>query len=660
MTPRKLRSTRRLPQAHRIPLEVQSAGLGREPGVAIKHDLDPTDANTNSVCPEPAGHARIEAVENSLDGDPAALTSSHVRVLLVGGDAEDAAAIRAQLEQARSMNFEVTYAERLAQAITLPEARDADVMLLHVGEADLPRLASLTQARLSAPLIPVVVISDVDDEVVALRALQNGSRGYLLKSELNPRLLLTTLGAALESHRMVLQLNNARERARHLATHDQLTGLANRSLFHDRLSQAVSAARRGRQRLAVLFMDLDGFKTINDTLGHAVGDGLLRGIARRLGSCLRETDTAARLGGDEFAVLLTNLSNELDAATVARKLVHVLSQPIQFRRQSTSIRASIGIATFPRDASDLEELLKKSDTAMYHAKEQGGNRFEFYTRDMNAVIQRRVALEDRLRNALEEQQFLVHYQPQFDLTRGRIFGAEALLRWQHPELGLVSPSHFLPIAEETGLIVSIGDWILRVACEQNARWNRSGHRGLRVSVNVSSQQFLEAGFADVVRRALEESGLPPVSLELEITESSLLRDVEITVNTLRHLKDLGVRLSIDDFGTGYSALAYLKRLPIDVLKIDQSFVQTLTTDPADATITEAIIQLATGLNLTTIAEGVETLEQLLLLGSYGCSRMQGFLFGKPVPAETFEQWLHDPPFQWVQGGDEEQAKDLEA
>jgi predicted signal transduction protein with EAL and GGDEF domain len=616
MTPRKLRSTRRLPQAHRIPLEVQSAGLGREPGVAIKHDLDPTDANTNSVCPEPAGHARIEAVENSLDGDPAALTSSHVRVLLVGGDAEDAAAIRAQLEQARSMNFEVTYAERLAQAITLPEARDADVMLLHVGEADLPRLASLTQARLSAPLIPVVVISDVDDEVVALRALQNGSRGYLLKSELNPRLLLTTLGAALESHRMVLQLNNARERARHLATHDQLTGLANRSLFHDRLSQAVSAARRGRQRLAVLFMDLDGFKTINDTLGHAVGDGLLRGIARRLGSCLRETDTAARLG--------------------------------------------IGIATFPRDASDLEELLKKSDTAMYHAKEQGGNRFEFYTRDMNAVIQRRVALEDRLRNALEEQQFLVHYQPQFDLTRGRIFGAEALLRWQHPELGLVSPSHFLPIAEETGLIVSIGDWILRVACEQNARWNRSGHRGLRVSVNVSSQQFLEAGFADVVRRALEESGLPPVSLELEITESSLLRDVEITVNTLRHLKDLGVRLSIDDFGTGYSALAYLKRLPIDVLKIDQSFVQTLTTDPADATITEAIIQLATGLNLTTIAEGVETLEQLLLLGSYGCSRMQGFLFGKPVPAETFEQWLHDPPFQWVQGGDEEQAKDLEA
>ena len=594
-----------------------------------------------------------------MNGEPAALTSSQVRVLLVGGSAEDAAALRGQLDQSHSMNFEVTHAERLAQALTLPEVREADVMLLYVSEADIPQLASLTQARLSAPLIPVVVLSDVDDETIALRALQNGSRGYLLKSEVNPRLLLTTLGAALESHRTILQLNSARERARHLATHDQLTGLANRSLFHDRLSQAVSAARRGRQKLAVLFMDLDGFKTINDTLGHAVGDGLLRGIARRLGSCLRETDTAARLGGDEFAVLLTNLSNELDAATVARKLVHVLSQPIQFRRQSTSIRASVGIATFPRDASDPEELLKKSDTAMYHAKEQGGNRFEFYTQDMNAVIQRRVALEDRLRNALEEKQFLVHYQPQFDLTRGRIIGAEALLRWQHPELGLVSPSHFLPIAEETGLIVSIGDWILRGACEQNARWNRSGHRGLRVSVNVSSQQFLEVGFADVVRRALEESGLAPVSLELEITESSLLRDVEITVNTLRNLKDLGVRLAIDDFGTGYSALAYLKRLPIDVLKIDQSFVRALTTDPADATITEAIVQLATGLNLATIAEGVETLEQLLLLGSYGCSRMQGFLFGKPVPAEVFERWLHDPPFQWVQG-EAEQADAIEA
>jgi diguanylate cyclase (GGDEF)-like protein len=575
--------------------------------------------------------------------------SSHVRVLLVGGDAQDADSIAALLDASRSIAFELVAEPELSAGLARAEGRNVDVMLLCIDAADAPRLGQLAEVRMSAPLLPVVVLSDVDDESVALKALQSGARGYLVRSELNPRLLSTTLGAALESHRMILQLNTARERARHLATHDQLTGLANRSLFHDRLTQAVSSARRSRQKLAVLFVDLDGFKSINDTLGHAVGDGLLRGIARRIASCLRETDTAARLGGDEFAILLTNLATELDAATVARKLLATLGEPLQFRQQSTTIRCSVGIASFPRDAQDAEVLLKRSDTAMYHAKQRGGNRFDFYTEDMNAAIQRRVALEDRLRTALERREFLIHYQPQFDLTRGRIIGAEALLRWKHPELGLVSPGHFLPIAEETGLIVPLGDWILRSACEQNARWNKAGHRGLRVSVNVSSQQFLEPGLADVVKSALDESGLAPISLELEITESSLLRDVEITINTLRRLKDLGVRLAIDDFGTGYSSLAYLKRLPIDVLKIDQSFVAALTTDPADATITQTIVQLAAGLNLTTIAEGVETLEQLLLLGSYGCSRMQGFLFGKPAPAHVFEGWIDNPPFRWIQG-----------
>jgi diguanylate cyclase (GGDEF)-like protein len=586
--------------------------------------------------------------------------SAHVRVLFVGGGEADARQVRELLAASRSIAFELSHCADLTDALAHAESRNVDVMLLLLDESDAPRLGGLARARLSVPLLPIVVLSDVDDEAVALKALQNGARGYLVRSETSPRLLVTTLGAALESHRMILQLNTARERARHLATHDQLTGLANRSLFHDRLAQAVAAARRGRQKLAVLFVDLDGFKSINDTLGHAVGDGLLRGIARRIASCLRETDTAARLGGDEFAVLLTNLGNELDAATVARKIVAALGEPLQFRQQSTTIRCSIGIATFPRDAQDAEALLKRSDTAMYHAKQRGGGRFDFYTEDMNAAIQRRVALEDRLRTALDQNEFIVHYQPQFDLTRGRIIGAEALLRWKHPELGLVSPGHFLPIAEETGLIVPIGDWILRTACDQNARWNREGHRGLRVSVNVSSQQFLEPGLADVVKSALEQSGLAPISLELEITESSLLRDVEVTVNTLRRLKDLGVRLAIDDFGTGYSSLAYLKRLPIDVLKIDQSFVRALTTDPADATITQTIVQLAAGLNLTTIAEGVETLEQLLLLGSYGCSRMQGFLFGKPAPSEIFESWLDNPPFRWIQGERTEPAAAADA
>lgn len=587
-----------------------------------------------------------------MNEDPKTAETSRVRVLLVGLEADQAGHVRDLLATSNAMGFELEHAPSLSAALALPNADSVDVIMLYVREADLPRLSPLTQARMAAPLIPIVVLSDLDDEAIAIRALQNGARGYLVRSDTTARLLVTTLAAALESHRMILQLNTARERARHLATHDQLTGLANRTLFHDRLDQAISAARRGRHKLAVLFVDLDGFKAINDSLGHAVGDGLLRGLARRIAACLRETDTAGRLGGDEFAVLLTNLANEIDASTVAQKLLSSLSEPIQFREQSMSIQCSIGIATFPRDTSDAEELIKKADTAMYHAKERGGNVFDFYTEDMNAAAQRRAELEGRLRTALDEDQLVVHYQPQFDLTRGRIIGAEALLRWQHPELGLVSPAHFLPIAEETGLIVPIGDWILRKACQQNAAWNRHPDRNLRVSVNVSSRQFLEPGFLDVVRTALHETGLPAVSLELEITESSLLRDVEVTVNTLRTLKELGVRLAIDDFGTGYSALAYLKRLPIDVLKIDQSFVRALTTDPADATITETIVQLAAGLNLTTIAEGVETLEQLLLLGSYGCNRMQGYLFGKPVPAATFEQWLDNPPFRWMQGDGE--------
>jgi len=572
-----------------------------------------------------------------------------VRVLFIGPSEEDAAFVSDLLARSTAIRFDVTHAARLAEGLARSEAAPVDVLLLRVDASDLPRLASLTQARLSAPLLPVVVFSEVSDEATALRSLQAGARGFVVKSELNTRNLVTALGAALESHRMILQLNTARERARHLATHDQLTGLANRSLFHDRLTQALAAASRSRQRLAVLFIDLDDFKSINDSLGHAVGDGLLRSLSRRIAASLRETDTAARLGGDEFAVLLTHLASEIDAATVARKLLAVLSEPIHFRSQSTAIRCSIGIATFPRDTADPEDLLKRADTAMYHAKESGGGRFEFYTEEMNAAIQKRIALEVRMHTALDDGDFRLYYQPQFDLTRGRIIGAEALLRWQHPELGLVAPAHFLPIAEETGLIVPIGDWVLRTACEQSARWSREGHRGLRVSVNVSSQQFLEPDFAGVVRKALDASGLAPMSLELEITESSLLRDVNITVDTLRALKDLGVRLAIDDFGTGYSALAYLKRLPIDVLKIDQSFVRTLTTDPADATITETIVQLAAGLNLTTIAEGVETLEQLLLLGSYGCTRMQGYLFGKPVPPETFGLWLDNPPFRWMQG-----------
>jgi diguanylate cyclase (GGDEF)-like protein len=570
------------------------------------------------------------------------------RVLLLGGDESDLVRVRGDLAASRCTPYEVQHAPRLASAQDLLQAKELDVILLVLATSGPDLLAPLLSARLRAPEVPIVVLSELDDETLAHKALQSGARGYLTKVEANPRLLATTIGVALGSQRTIRQLNVARERARDLATCDQLTGLANRLLFNDRLFQAVASARRSRQTLAVIFLDLDGFKMINDSLGHAVGDGFLRGIAQRLMACLRETDTAARLGGDEFAVLLTQLTSELDAAEVAQKILESIRIPMVLRHRSFVTTASIGIATFPRDGLEPEDLVKKADTAMYQAKKRGRNRYEFFTEDMNAAIVRRAALETRLRTALEHGGLALHYQPQFDLRRGRIVGAEALVRWEHPELGLLMPAEFLPAAEDAGLMIAIGEWVLRAACRESAAW-QDAHPGFRVSVNVATQQFQEPGFVALVREALAESGLRPDCLELEITESTLVQDVEVMVNTLHALKQVGVSLSIDDFGTGYSALAYLKNLPIDALKIDQSFVRALTTDPADATLTQTIVRMAQGLNLVTVAEGVETPEQLLLLGSYGCHRMQGFLFGRPMPAQDLLRSISEPTFQWMRG-----------
>jgi diguanylate cyclase (GGDEF)-like protein len=571
-----------------------------------------------------------------------------VRVLLLGASEPAAARVRQLLADSAAMRFALTHAQDLEQMLARPEAPRFDVLLLCLTQSD---PAAVARARATAPALPLVALADAGDESAALSALQRGAHGYVVADELSTRSLVAAIATALENHRTILQLESARERARHLATHDSLTGLANRAQFADLLAQAMFRSGHTGETLAVLLIDLDRFKTINDSFGNAVGDGLLRSLSRRINECLRSSDLAARLGGDEFAVLLAPLASPNDTHATAHKLLAELSEPIHFRRQITSTRCSIGIALFPRDSRDAEQLIHKADTAMRHAKESGGNAFLEYREEMGAAVQKHLALEERMRAAIDEGGFVLHYQPVYDLTRNRIVGAEALLRWQHPELGLLAPGEFLPIAEETGLILPIGDWVLRAACEQHAHWIALGHRSLRMSVNVSPQQFLAGNLAETVRAALAASDLASGSLELEITESSLLRDVNAAVETLARLKDLGVRIAIDDFGTGYSALAYLKQLPIDSLKIDQSFVRSLTTDPADATITETIVKLAAGLNLTTIAEGVETFEQLLLLGSYGCKRMQGFLFGKPVPPDTFVTWLENPPFRWLQGGD---------
>ncbi len=570
-----------------------------------------------------------------------------VRVLLLGRDERAALALRQALESSGCTRFSVLWIARLTLAVENPEAKSAQLIVLDLGAE--PGFETLTQVRLRFPSVPVVAIGDSDDEALAMRVLATGAHAYLQRAEARPRLLATTLANALESHRTILQLGSTRERARHLASHDQLTGLANRLLFHDQLSRALAVARRSRHKVAVLYIDLDGFKNINDTLGHAVGDGLLRGIARQITSCLRESDSAARLGGDEFAVLLPNIQAERDAERVAEKLLAALNRPIPLRNRSLATTASIGIALFPKDGSEPDDLLRKADTAMYATKERGRNAYSLFTQHMNASVLRRASLETGLREAAEKGELLLCYQPQFDVRRERIVGAEALLRWQHPQLGALAPGEFMAVAEESGAIFALGEWVLREACLQASRWRTEDHRELLISVNVSPQQFRDAALAELVRDTLEDTGLPAGRLELEITEGCLLEDVEATVRTLQEFKRLGVRIAIDDFGTGYSALSYLKRLPIDTLKIDQSFVRSLATDPADVTITKTIVRLSQGLRLTTIAEGVETMEQLLMLASFGCHRMQGFLFGRPAPPEIFRRWLTSPPFRWIKG-----------
>jgi diguanylate cyclase (GGDEF)-like protein len=565
----------------------------------------------------------------------------------VGSNGAQAEHVQRLLESSTSTVFDVTHLARLSRAPEEPATKEFDVLLLDLGDAH--PIAELGQARDLFPGVPVVLVNDDADEACVAELLARGASGHLLRSELSTQRLVTTLVAACGQLEAVVELGTAGQLVPGLATHDRLTGLPNAWLFQDRLGQALAAARRGAQKLAVLYLGLDGFSRIQAAVGVEAGAGLLRGLAERLRARIRETDTAARVGDDEFAVLVTHLEHELDAARLVVKIVESFGYPLPVGWRTLTVTASIGIATFPSDGTEPAVLVHKAKAAMLRARRQGGGCYEFHASEMNAAMRRVLAIETRMPVALAERELIVHYQPQYDLRRDRIAGAEALVRWQHPELGFLMPNEFLPLAEESGWIVSLGAWVLREACQQAAAWHERGHPGLRISVNVASRQLREPGFQNLVRAVLGECGLRPESLELEITESSLVEDVEATELTFSVLKRLGVRLSIDDFGTGYSALSYLKRLPVDVLKIDRSFVCDVTSHPVNATITEAIVRLARGLGLTTVAEGVETPEQLLALGAYGCHRLQGFLFGRPVAPEVFEEWLKAPPFRWTRG-----------
>jgi diguanylate cyclase (GGDEF)-like protein/PAS domain S-box-containing protein len=440
---------------------------------------------------------------------------------------------------------------------------------------------------------------------------------------------------------VAIERSKSEERLAYLAQFDALTGLPNRHLFHDRLTQTMVQAKRSGRPMAMLFIDLDRFKLVNDTLGHGTGDRLLKEAATRLTQCVRSGDTVGRFGGDEFGAILADLGAAGDAGLVAQKIIEALERPFSLEGNETYVTASIGITLFPDDGEEAGALIMNSDTAMYRAKEQGRNNYQYFTREMNERALARVQMEAALRRAIERREFRLFYQPKVDLRNGEICGAEALLRWQHPDRGMIAPEEFIPILEDTGLIVPVGEWVMREACSQTMAWKRSGLSVLPVAVNLSARQFQQKDLESRVRYVLTDSGVDPSLIEFELTESLLMKDPEAAARSLRGLKRAGARISVDDFGTGYSSLAYLKRFPIDALKIDGAFIRDLTTDPGDAAITLAIIGLAHGLKLKVVAECVETESQLNFLSTHACDEMQGYYFSEPAPAAEIEAMLRE-------------------
>jgi len=441
--------------------------------------------------------------------------------------------------------------------------------------------------------------------------------------------------------RDITERKDAHRRLQRLAHYDPLTGLPNRTLFYETLAKTLAQAEQNQWRLAVLFIDLDRFKNINDTLGHAIGDELLRQFCDRLAQCVRVRDTVGRLGGDEFALILIIPHSQLDAVVVANKIREVLRHPFDLRGFEASITASIGITLYPDDARDPETLVKYADTAMYKAKEAGRNTYRFFTADMNLQVLARLELENALHKAIENEEFVLYYQPKLQINTGRMVGVEALIRWVRPGHGMVSPGEFIPLLEETGLIVRVGAWVIEAACRQLALWTHSWAGPIPISVNVSGRQFLEGNLEQVVLEAIRKNNIEPDCLELELTESSLMFNTEQAITELHRLKALGIQISIDDFGTGYSSLAYLKRFPIDKLKIDIAFIREVTTNPDDAAIALAIINMAHSLKLQVIAEGVETAAQLSYLRRHRCDQMQGFYFSQAVSCDALERMRDD-------------------
>ncbi len=550
------------------------------------------------------------------------------KVLLIEDNPGDARLIEEMIAEDPATPFHLHCADRLALGLEHLSAGGTGLVLLDLSLPDSFGLETFTKVYAHSPTVPIIVLTGNDDQMLALSAVKGGAQDYLVKGRLDRELLLRSMQYSIERKRYQQQLE-------HQANYDALTGLPNRNLLHDRLRQAVYSQRNPRA-IAVVFMDLDHFKFVNDSLGHSVGDKLLKGMGERLRSVLREGDTVGRVGGDEFVLILNDQSNEEVIFRAMQRISAKVAEPIEIDGKELYVTCSAGISLYPQDGPDVDTLLKHADAAMYRAKEHGRSNFQFYTSEMNERVNERLSLEHALRRALERREFLLHYQQKTDLRTGAIIGAEALVRWNHPEWGLVRPARFIPLAEETGLIVQLGEWVLREACRQTRAWLDEGLRPGVTSVNLSARQFRQEGLVRLVSRILEESRLDPKHLEIELTESMVMHNVQAAIATLHGLKSLGVQLSVDDFGTGYSSLAYLKDFPIDTLKIDRSFVRDIGTglDADDGVIAQAVIHLGHALHLKVIAEGVETDTQVRFLRRHGCDEAQGFFYGEPQAPEA--------------------------
>jgi diguanylate cyclase (GGDEF)-like protein len=556
---------------------------------------------------------------------------------------DDEVQIRSLLVEVLDEMYECSAAESAEEALQALATRSFDLVISDIDMGGMSGLELVPHVHLISPDTVVVMVSGNQDIESAIEAMRAGAFDYITKPidlrhveaaverALHHSVLLkerTAYKAQLES---LLQLRTAE--VDRLAYYDTVTQLPNRALFEDRLAKAVAIAKTSGETLGLLFISLDQFKKVNDSLGHGLGDSLLREFAERLKSCITESDTLARFAGDEFALLQMQIEGTKDVIETMGSLSQVLKFPFELSGHEVFTTASVGVSLFPHDSDDSQMLLKNAGAALYKAKRSGGANCQFYTKDLHEVASRRLALETSLRRAIQKQEFLIHYQPRVSVESLAITGVEALLRWNHPQLGIVGPSEFIPLAEDTGLIVPIGEWLMRHACLQNRRWQELGYSPIQVAVNICARQFQEQDLAETIVRILDETGLEPEYLELELTESSIMQNADHAAEVLTRLKSMGIDISIDDFGTGFSSLASLKRLPIDSLKIDQSFVRDVSTDPDDAALVMAIITLAHNLRLRVIAEGVETEEQLRFLDLLRCDEIQGYLFSRPLPAE---------------------------